>query len=68
MIRKDFNSEELELRVDANGAFLPDEALGKLKQLSDFEIHSIEQPIKVKQWEEMAKLCQSSPLSIAGVP
>jgi len=65
MIRKDFNSEELELRVDANGAFLPDEALGKLKQLSDFEIHSIEQPIKAKQWEEMAKLCQSSPLSIA---
>jgi len=65
MIRKDFKPEELELRVDANGAFLPDEALGKLKQLSDFEIHSIEQPIKAKQWEEMAKLCRSSPLSIA---
>ena len=65
MIRKDFKPEELELRVDANGAFSPDEVQEKLKQLADYELHSIEQPIKPKQWDEMAKLCQSSPLSIA---
>ena len=65
MIRKDFSSDELELRVDANGAFVFDEALEKLKRLSDFSIHSIEQPIKQKQPEQMAELCKSSPLAIA---
>lgn len=65
MIRQDFKAEELELRVDANGAFQPGEALEKLKQLSEFEIHSIEQPIKQKQWEQMAELCMSSPVAIA---
>jgi len=65
MIRKDFNAEELELRVDANGAFTEGEALEKLKRLSEFSIHSIEQPIKQKQIEQMAELCQLSPLAIA---
>lgn len=65
MLREDFTPGELELRLDANGAFGTDEALEKLKQLSDFEVHSIEQPIKTKQWEQMSKLCQDSPLSIA---
>ncbi len=65
MIRKDFSSDELELRVDANGAFVVDEALEKLKRLSDFSIHSIEQPIKQNQHEQMAELCMDSPLAIA---
>jgi len=65
MIRKDFSEAELELRVDANGAFSPEEALEKLKILSDLGIHSIEQPIRQKQWEEMAKLCSQSPIPIA---
>jgi len=64
-IRTNFSSNEIELRVDANGAFKPNEALEKLKQLSDFEIHSIEQPIKQGQVDEMATLCLKTPLPIA---
>lgn len=64
-IRSEFSSEEVELRVDANGAFSPEEALEKLKRLSDFDLHSIEQPIKQGQWEDMAKLCARTPLPIA---
>ncbi|GAB7257369.1 o-succinylbenzoate synthase [Polaribacter sp. OB-PA-B3] len=64
-IRKEFSSEEIELRVDANGAFSPKEALEKLKQLSELDLHSIEQPIKQGQLEEMAKLCDETPLPIA---
>ncbi|MFY0603384.1 MAG: o-succinylbenzoate synthase [Flavobacteriaceae bacterium] len=64
-IRKEFSSQEVELRVDANGAFTPKTALEKLKKLSEFELHSIEQPIKSKQFEEMAILCEKSPLDIA---
>jgi o-succinylbenzoate synthase len=64
-IRKEYSSEEIELRVDANGAFSPEDALDKLKRLSEFNLHSIEQPIKQKQWEEMARLCEDSPLDIA---
>lgn len=64
-IRKQFSSKDLELRVDANGAFSPETALEKLKQLSEFELHSIEQPIAVNQWNEMADLCSKTPLPIA---
>lgn len=64
-IRKEFSSTDLELRVDANGAFDPKKALAKLKKLSDFDLHSIEQPIKAGQFEAMAKLCEKTPLPIA---
>jgi len=64
-IRKDFSAKEVELRVDANGAFTPAEALEKLKRLSEFGLHSIEQPIKPKQPDEMASLCENSPVPIA---
>ena len=64
-IRKEFSASEIELRVDANGAFSPSEALEKLKRLSDLQLHSIEQPIKPKQWQEMARLCEETPLPIA---
>lgn len=64
-IRKEFSSKEIELRVDANGAFSPLEALEKLKKLSEFEIHSIEQPIKQGNIEEMAELCLNTPIPIA---
>ena len=64
-IRKEFSASEIELRVDANGAFSPENALEKLKRLADFELHSIEQPIKSGQQQEMAKLCAVSPLPIA---
>jgi len=64
-IRSEFNADELELRVDANGAFKPEDALEKLNILAEFDLHSIEQPIKQGQILEMAELCAESPLAIA---
>lgn len=64
-IRKSFSPEEIELRVDANGAFTPKEAMGKLEQLAHLDLHSIEQPIKQGQWQEIARLCEDTPLPIA---
>ena len=64
-LRSEFSAQDLELRVDANGAFGPDDALLKLQQLSAFELHSIEQPIKAGQAAAMAQLCAQSPLPIA---
>jgi len=64
-IRKEFDAKEVKLRVDANGAFAPGDALEKLKRLSDFDLHSIEQPIAVNQWQAMHNLSEKSPLPIA---
>ena len=64
-IRKEFSVSDIELRVDANGAFSPVDALEKLKRLSEYHLHSIEQPIKPKQFEAMAQLCEETPLPIA---
>jgi o-succinylbenzoate synthase len=64
-IRDRFSGEELEIRVDANGGFGPQDALQKLERLAELDLHSIEQPIKAKQWSEMKSLCEQSPLSIA---
>ncbi len=64
-IRTHFSAREVELRVDANGAFSPAEALDKLKRLAELDLHSIEQPIRAGQWEEMARLTASTPLPIA---
>jgi o-succinylbenzoate synthase len=64
-IRQDHPANELELRVDANGAFQPDEALEKLKALAAYDLHSIEQPVKAGNPEAMAALCDQTPLPIA---
>lgn len=64
-IRKQFSEKDVELRVDANGAFSADSALEKLKRLADFQLHSIEQPIHSKQHQAMAELCDATPLPIA---
>lgn len=64
-IRKTYSADEIELRVDANGAFSPEDALERLKRLSEMDLHSIEQPIKAGQNETMAKLCAETPLPIA---
>ncbi len=64
-IREKYNEEELELRVDANGAFSPDEAMDKLEELNRFGLHSIEQPIMAGQYKEMARLCKETPFPIA---
>ncbi len=64
-IRNNYTKEEIELRVDANGAFTVSSAMEKLKKLAAFELHSIEQPIKAGQISEMQKLCAATPLPIA---
>lgn len=64
-LRSKYSAFKVEIRLDANGAFLPDEALEKLNELKRFEIHSIEQPIKQKQWDAMQALCAQTPIDIA---
>jgi o-succinylbenzoate synthase len=64
-IRSRFDQNELELRVDANGAFTENDVMVKLDKLSEFDIHSIEQPIKPGQWELLSELCQKSQVPIA---
>ena len=64
-IRTHFSADEITIRVDANGNFRNEEALSKLQQLAELDIHSIEQPIKAGQWAEMARLTASAPLPIA---
>ncbi len=64
LIRKEYGEPDLEIRVDANGAFKPEDALEKLKRLSEYRIHSIEQPIRQGQWEQMAGLCRLTPIPI----
>ena len=64
-IRNEFNSSELEIRVDANGAFNKENVLSKLNTLSKYEIHSIEQPIQPNQHKALKKLCVESPIPIA---
>jgi o-succinylbenzoate synthase len=64
-IRAEAGPEQLVLRVDANGAFAPAEALGKLERLAQFHLHSIEQPIAAGQWPALAELCAQSPVPIA---
>ncbi|WP_031529232.1 o-succinylbenzoate synthase [Dyadobacter crusticola] len=64
-VRGTYSKEQITLRVDANGAFLPGDVHQKLKALAAFELHSIEQPVKAGQHELMAALCQSSPVPVA---
>ena len=64
-IRSAFTKEQIELRVDANGGFTPDDAMNRLEQLAKYDIHSIEQPIRQHQWPDMAQLCKNTPLPIA---
>ena len=64
-IRKKYHENDLEIRLDANGGFTPENALERLKALSKYRIHSIEQPIKQGQWEVMADLCNKTPIPIA---
>ena len=63
-IRSTFSRNYVELRVDANGSFTPEEALSRMEALVQYDIHSIEQPIKQHQWTEMARLCAATPLPI----
>ena len=64
-IRSEFSEDEIEIRVDANGAFSLSEALYKIDQLSEIKIHSIEQPISKNQPDRMSEICLASPVAIA---
>lgn len=64
-IRECFSVQQVELRVDANGGFTPQNAMSRLDELAKYDIHSIEQPIQARQWKAMAELCRVSPLPIA---
>ena len=64
-IRDVYTREQVELRVDANGGFLPENAMSQLEALAKYDIHSIEQPIKQHLWPIMAQLCRETPLPIA---
>lgn len=64
-IRSNFSADEIEIRVDANGAFSTTDALHKLNQLNEYQIHSIEQPIKQNQTDSMSELCKKTPIPIA---
>jgi o-succinylbenzoate synthase len=64
-IRQNFDAKMIEIRVDANGAFCLNEALGKLNQLFEFKLHSIEQPIQKNHTEMMSELCKTTPIPIA---
>jgi o-succinylbenzoate synthase len=63
-LRKEYDKTMVELRLDANGAYKPEDAITKLDKLSNFDIHSIEQPIPPGDWDAMAKLCTRSPIAI----
>jgi len=64
-LRNEFSASDIEIRVDANGAFQANEALRYLERLATLQLHSIEQPIRAGQWEAMAELCELTPLPIA---
>ncbi|MDR6969339.1 o-succinylbenzoate synthase [Flavobacterium arsenatis] len=64
-IRENYNAKTIEIRVDANGGFTSDEALDKINQLSEFELHSIEQPMQKNNTDRMSELCKLTPISIA---
>lgn len=64
-IRDRFSESEITIRVDANGAFTAQQAPAVLDRLATYQVHSIEQPIKQGQWQEMAALCESTPVPIA---
>lgn len=64
-LRNEFSASDIEIRVDANGAFQASEALRYLERLATLQLHSIEQPIRAGQWEAMAELCDQTPLPIA---
>lgn len=64
-LRNEFTAKDIEIRVDANGAFSVDDAMSKLDKLARLNLHSIEQPIKAGQPEAMARLCEKTPLPIA---
>ncbi len=65
LIRSGFSRDDVELRVDANGAFTENNVKEKLDRLAEFDLYSIEQPIQPGQWDLLSELCQCSSVPIA---
>jgi O-succinylbenzoate synthase len=64
-LRKEFNLNQITIRVDANGAFDEFNVRNVLKKLKKLDVHSIEQPIQVENWNLMAELCNENVIPIA---
>lgn len=64
-LRKEFDSNQITIRVDANGAFDEFNVREVLKKLKKLEVHSIEQPIQAGNWELMSELCNENIIPIA---
>lgn len=64
-IRDRYSKEEIEIRVDANGAFSVDEVMNKLDAISRYDVHSIEQPIRAGQLSALRNIVSKSPIPIA---
>jgi len=64
-VRKKYNAFQIELRLDANGAFASPYVFEQLNDLARFDIHSIEQPVKAGQWELMNEVCRKSKIAVA---
>ena len=64
-VRTRYSAKDLEIRLDANGGFSPQNVMQRLEKLAKYKIHSIEQPIKQGQWDIMSDICKNSPIPIA---
>lgn len=64
-IREIAPSGEVQIRVDANGAFSSSDVMHRLEELAPYDIHSIEQPVRQGQIELMHRICQQSPIPVA---
>jgi o-succinylbenzoate synthase len=62
-VREKYFQQSIVIRLDANGAFKED-ALDKLRALAQFDIHSIEQPVKAGS-DKMNWICRESPVDVA---
>jgi o-succinylbenzoate synthase len=65
LVRKEFGKDDMEIRLDANGAFSRSDVFTALDKFSEFTIHSIEQPVKAGNRELLAEVCNVSPIPVA---
>jgi o-succinylbenzoate synthase len=64
-IRSRYSHRNLEIRVDANGAFSLETVFPVLDRLAELEIHSIEQPLPPGNWKDLKTVCAQSPIPVA---
>jgi o-succinylbenzoate synthase len=63
LIRNEY--ENVEIRLDANGAFDSKNVKSRIQTLSQFKIHSIEQPIKPNHHKLLQEICADNIIDIA---